>query len=122
MRAEEGMSMLGAIIDSWKRSNEAARSARRAEAKAAMLAEAMAPAGLTPEQVKRNSDILSQWQATDPNKMFNEAQAQRRKQRLTAAKEMVAGTLYDVVLHEPRSMEAAADAIENLIRTIMEEK
>jgi hypothetical protein len=35
---------------------------------------------------------------------------------------MVAGTLYDVVLHEPRSMEAAADAIENLIRTIMEEK
>ena len=53
---------------------------------------------------------------------FMAVQAQRRKEKLAAAKKDVANSLYDLADTHGRGSETAADAIENLIRVILEEK
>lgn len=73
----------------------------------------------TPQQIAEWRSVLKQ--ERDEAEEFASLQAQRKKERLTAAKAEVAAALNDVALHEPRAFEIAADTIENLIRTIVED-
>ena len=66
--------------------------------------------------------MTEEFKLTPPDE-FTEAQALRRREKLVAAKKALQDTLYDLASDRGgREPEAAADAIENLIRTIIEER
>lgn len=66
-------------------------------------------------------DIAGRPRALTPSEEFAGLQAQRKKERLTAAKAEVTSALYQgTSTWDERTAETATHAIENLIRTIME--